>query len=277
MHNISENEKRTIENVPIDRIDPYEDYPFDIDEKEIIRLAISIKNNGMLSPGIVRRKGERYELLSGHRRLKACEICKMETFACEILDISDWEAANYVVESNRQRSFLKPSEKCRWYRLMIDQFKYGEDYLENVECFGIVSDDTEKEIEHLLHLEYLIPDLLTKVDAGEIGKITAYELSFISPDLQKAIIEVMEFEDATPTHAQAKRLRKKYEAEELNLDVIREIVAELKPNQKEQFTINKERIRNLVPEGKGRRATTEYILEALRLYKVFNEQGNRYE
>lgn len=102
MYNKLVNEKRIIANIPIDEIDPYEDYPFIIDEREIFNLALSIKKNGLLSPGAVRKNGDRYELLSGHKRLKACEICKIESFPCEILNLSDKEAANYVIESNRQ-------------------------------------------------------------------------------------------------------------------------------------------------------------------------------
>ena len=266
-----ENGKRTIANIPIKEIVPYEDYPFIIDEREIFNLALSIKKNGLLAPGAVRKKGDRYELLSGHKRLKACELCKIESFPCEILNLSNKEAANYVIESNRQRCKLLPSERARLYRLKIGQAGNEPDEIENIEYFRILADDTKKVITRLLHIDYLIQELLDRVDSGEIGIYSAYELSFISPNIQKTISEVMIFEETTPTYAQAKRLRSIYESGELTEDAIRTIIRELKPNQKEQFTINKERIRNLVPEGKGRVATTEYILEALRLYKVFKD------
>ena len=256
-----------VKDIPLTELHPFKDHPFKIqNDEEMKRLIESIQKFGTLTPALARPLPEGgYELISGHRRLAACQVLGVETMPVIVREMTDDEAVIAMVDANLQREHILPSEKAFAYKMKLEAIKHqgitsrqvGEKLL-SVTQVSKESDDSERQIQRYIRLTNLIPELLDMVDNSvlkEAGKLQmalrpAVELSYLPEAEQAALPEVMESEDRTPSHAQAIKMRTFSEQGKLNPDVIPSIMQEEKPNQVEQFKIPRERIDKFFKPGK---------------------------
>lgn len=267
--------------IPVGLIDEFPDHPFLVqDDEEMNNLAESIMTNGVLVPALLRRKGDgRYEMLSGHRRLRACQIAGISTLKSIVLNICSDEAAVILVETNRQRFKIRPSEKAFSYKLRqeaiermpkIESRSYllsGRDCtLHSLAKIGLEPKDTQL-MNRLIRLTQLIPEILDMVDDGRIGLRPAYEMTFLGKKMQRELLECMEYEQSTPTHAQAIRMRKLDEEHALTTEIIEEILTEEKPNQRQQIVLRSTKTLDQIPNDLSPRRQEEYVAKALEFYR----------
>ena len=273
-----------IRDIPIDEIDDFPDHPFKVrDDEDMINLQLSIKERGVITPATVRKKEDgRYELISGHRRKRACQNLGLETLRCEVVDLSREEATILMVESNFQRSQILPSEKAFAYKMRLDAMKRQAGRpKENLVPVGLnfsreeLSEQTgesQTQIQRYIRLTNLIPELLQFVDDGQIKMRPAVELSYLNEKSQKTIAEEIELNLSTPSHAQAIRMRKLFEEGNLNENAIEAIMEEEKPNQKEKIIIRGDTVRKLIPKSVSISQTEDYICKALEYYGKYLEK-----
>lgn len=270
---------KRIYEIPLLDIDPFPDHPFKVqDDEDMMNLAESIKANGVLTPATVRKKEDgRYELLSGHRRMRACQIAGLDTLRCEVVDMSRDEATIFMVESNFQRTKILPSEKAFAYRMRLEAMnRQGKRYdltsdpvgpkLRSNEKLSAEVLDSTTQIKRYIRLTELIPELLDMVDEGEIALRPAVELSYIPKLKQGEIWQRMEMEQCTPSHAQAIRMRRLAEEGKLSPDVIEAIMLEEKPNQRERIVLRGDRFKNLFPPDLPIAKREDYIAAAMEFY-----------
>ena len=277
-----------IREIPIDLIDNFPNHPFKVkDDEEMFKLVDSIKTNGVLTPAILRPKENgRYEMVSGHRRKRACELAQMDTIRCEIRDLTDDEATILMVESNYHRPEILPSEKAFAYKMRLEAMKHqgkrtdltsspvatklggGRSDVELGEQVG----ESKDQIRRYIRLTYLIPKLLNLVDEGSIKMRPAVELSYLNEDFQKAVLEEIELNLSTPSHAQAIRLRKMQDEGTLSTQTISEIMGEEKPNQKERIVLRGDRVRKLIPKSVTLDKTEDYVCKALEYYAKYQKR-----
>ena len=264
---------RIIQEIPISKIDPCEIHPFYVnDDENMMDLVKSIMTYGMLTPGAVRAKEDgRYELLSGHRRLRACQLAGMKSFSCEVLSLTDKEALLFMLEANRQRVRLCPGEKILAYSMK--EKSLSDSIMDRDErSIRLDAEDTMKKIHKLEHLEYLIPELVEMLDNNDMSLSPAYELSFLPIKYQKVVWDCIDYMESFPSHAQAFRMRKMYEEGKLTPELIEKIMEELKPNQRERLILrNKDTLAQIpaeIPESRRE----EYVAMALRLVKKMRRQ-----
>ena len=272
---------KRIYEIPLDEIDPFPEHPFKVrDDEDMMNLIESIKTNGVLTPATVRKKEDgRYELLSGHRRLRACQLAGIQTLRCEVVDMNRDEATIFMVESNFQRSTILPSEKAFAYKMRLDAMKrlpgrkngdpVGLHLDRSREMLAKNSIDSSTQIFRYIRLTELIPELLDLVDEGKIALRPAVELSYLSKDEQKMVYEQAQDCDCTPSHAQTIRMRKFSEEGRLTDAVIESIMEEEKPNQKEKIHIPYVQLRKFIPENVSYDDTRDYILQALEFYQKY--------
>ena len=260
-------------------IDPFPDHPFKVqDDEDMMNLAESVKANGILTPATVRKKEDgRYELLSGHRRFRACQIAGLNTLRSEIVDMSRDEATIFMVESNFQRTKILPSEKAFAYKMRLDAMKRqaGRPRNESPVATNLGRSDVElgdmvgeskDQIRRYIRLTELIPELLEMVDAGEIAMRPAVELSYI-PKLQQGQIWMrIDLEQCTPSHDQTIRMRRMSDEDKLTPEVIEAIMTEEKPNQREKIILRGDRFKNLFPRDLPISKREEYIAKAMEYY-----------
>ena len=275
-----------IRDIPLELIDDFPDHPFHVrDDEDMQQLVDSIKTRGVLTPAVLREKEDgRYELVSGHRRKRACELAGLSTLRSEIKDLSRDEAIIYMVESNFQRSSILPSEKAFSYKMRLEAIKrqagrpkaengvpVGHDSLvgKSREIIAAQSTDSNTQIQRYIRLTHLIPELLDLVDEGSIKMRPAVELSYLDYDYQKDVLEEIEVTQSTPSHAQTIRMRKMQDEGILNTMAIREIMSEEKPNQKERIILRGEKIRKLIPKAVPIEQTEDYIYKAIEHYNKF--------
>ncbi|MBQ4426337.1 MAG: ParB/RepB/Spo0J family partition protein [Oscillospiraceae bacterium] len=274
-----------IYNIPISEIDDFPDHPYQVRlDEDMDRLVESIKLNGVITPVTLRKKDDgRYEMVSGHRRKKACEIAGLETVKAEVKELTKDEAIVLMVESNYQRSEILPSEKAKAYKMRLDAMnRQGKrtdltstpvvSKLRSNEEFGNQIGESREQIRRYIRLTNLRPGLLNLVDDGKIALRPAVELSYLSEKEQDALLETISYEDATPSHVQAIKMRNMSERGQLNEDAILNIMCEAKPNQKEKFSIRADKLRPYLPENITPRQTEEYVLKALDYYKQYRER-----
>ena len=274
-----------IYDIPISEIDDFPDHPYQVRlDEDMDRLVESIKLNGVITPVTLRKKDDgRYEMVSGHRRKKACEIAGLETVKAEVKELTKDEAIVLMVESNYQRSEILPSEKAKAYKMRLDAMKRQgrrtdltsspvETKLRSSEIIAKESGDSRAQIDRYIRLTNLRPGLLNLVDDGKIALRPAVELSYLSEKEQDALLETISYEDATPSHVQAIKMRNMSERGQLNEDAILNIMCEAKPNQKEKFSIRADKLRPYLPENITPRQTEEYVLKALDYYKQYRER-----
>ena len=270
---------KRIYEIPIDEIDPFPDHPFKVrDDEDMMNLVESIRANGILTPATVRKKEDgRYELLSGHRRLRACELAGIDKLRCEVVDMSRDEGTIFMVESNFQRTKILPSEKAFAYKMRMEALNrqgkrsdltsgpLGSKFRSDEELAAHVS-DSARQIKRYIRLTELIPELLDMVDEGHMAMRPAIELSFIPRVQQGHIWECMEMEQCTPSHAQAIRMRQMCAEKKLTPEVIEAILLEEKPNQKERIVLSGERFRRLFPPELPVSKREDYIAAAMEYY-----------
>ena len=275
-----------IRDIPLDEIDDFPDHPFKVREDEdMFQLVESIKERGVITPATVRQKEDgRYELISGHRRKKACELAGFETLRCEVVDLDRDEATILMVESNFQRSQILPSEKAYAYKMRLDAMKrqagrpkrengvpVGHDYLtgKSRELLAAETTDSNTQIQRYVRLTNLVPELLESVDEGRIKMRPAVELSYLNEDCQRDLVDEIDINDCTPSHDQAIRMRKFFEEGKLTTEAISAIMSEEKPNQREKIVLRGDRVRSLIPKNIPINQTEEYVCKALEHYNKF--------
>ena len=275
-----------IRDIPLEEIDDFPDHPFKVREDEdMFQLVESIKERGVITPATVRQKEDgRYELISGHRRKKACELAGFETLRCEVVDLDRDEATILMVESNFQRSQILPSEKAHAYKMRLDAMKRqaGRPSKENGatvlphlqgrksrEILAAESGESHEQIRKYVRLTNLVPELLEFVDEGRIKMRPAVELSYLNEDCQRDLVDEIDLNDCTPSHDQAIRMRKFFEEGKLTTEAISAIMSEEKPNQREKIVLRGDRVRSLIPKNIPINQTEEYVCKALEHYNKF--------
>ena len=285
----AENKLPRIYDIPLSEIDDFPDHPFKVRMDEDMDLLVqSVKERGVIVPITLREKEDgRYELVSGHRRKKACELAGFDTIRAEIRDLTRDEAIILMVESNLQRSVILPSEKAFSYKMRLEAMKRqaGRPSKENVtpvvshferlrsnEELGVAVGESREQIRRYIRLTELIPPLLDMVDDGRIGMRPAVELSYLSAESQRELAEIISFMDATPSHDQTIRMRKMSDEGKLTSEAIEAIMNEIKPNQREKISFRADRIRQYLPQNMPKSQTEEYVIQALSYYSRFREQ-----
>jgi ParB family chromosome partitioning protein len=285
----AENRLPKIFDIPLSEIDDFPNHPFQVRlDEDMDQLVESIKERGIITPITLRQKEDgRYEIVSGHRRKKACELAGLQTVRAEVKELTRDEAIILMVESNFQRSSILPSEKAFAYKMRLDAIKRlpGRPAKENGAPVGHIfegtksvsvvaedSPDSKTQIQRYIRLTELVPEIRDMVDDGKIALRPAVELSYLSADEQKNLVEQIFYNDATPSHAQAIKLREFSVNGKLNPDVIESIMCEEKPNQKEKFTFKADRLRQFIPSTVPYEKTEDYVLKALEYYHRYQER-----
>lgn len=268
-----------IYNIPLSEIDDFPDHPFQVRlDEDMDQLVESVKERGVITPITLRQKTDgRYEIVSGHRRRKACELAGLVTVPAEIKELTRDEAIILMVESNLQRSTILPSEKAFSYKMRLEAMKrQGQrtdltsgpagQKLDSRDELASATNDSGRQIQRYIRLTELIPDLLTMVDEGRIALRPAVELSYLGKLEQQDLAAAIGLSLATPSHAQAIKLRSFSKEGKLSPAVIESIMCEEKPNQKEKINIKYAEARKYIPSSVPYEQTGAYILKALEYY-----------
>ena len=272
-----------IREIPIVEIDEFPDHPFKVlMNEDMEQLVESVSRSGVMTPATVRQKEDgRYELISGHRRKKACELAGLETLKCEVKELTHDEAIIVMVESNLQRSVILPSEKAFAYKMRLEAMKRqaGRPPKENAsplatnlskgrsdEELGELVGESKDQIRRFIRLTELVPEILQMVDERQIAFRPAVEISYLSEEQQYTLLEAMGYNDATPSLAQAIKMKKFMQEGKLTDEVIQSIMQEDKPNQKEKPAFKDERITKLIPKSIPRGQETDFVVKALECY-----------
>lgn len=278
----AENRLPKIFDIPLTEIDDFPDHPFKVRlDEDMEQLIESVKSRGVITPITLRRKENgRYEIVSGHRRRKACELAGLATVPAEIKELTRDEAIILMVESNLQRSVILPSEKAFSYKMRLEAMKRQgqrtdltcgpvDHKLEGMKSRDVIAEstnDSARQVSRYIRLTELIPEILDKVDEGRIALRPAVELSYLNDEEQQDLLPAMELADATPSHAQAIKMRKFSQDGKLTPEVIESIMCEEKPNQKEKVSIRYEDARKYIPSSVPYKDTGAFILKALEYY-----------
>ena len=272
-----------IRDIPLSQIDEFPDHPFKVlMDEDMQQLVESIKRNGIMTPATVRLKEDgRYELVSGHRRKKACELAGLETLKCEVKELTRDEAIIVMVESNLQRSTILPSEKAFAYKMRLEAMKRqaGRPPKENVSPLatnlskgrsdvelGELVGESKDQIRRFIRLTELVPEILQMVDDRQIAFRPAVEISYLTEEQQYTLLEAMSYNDATPSLAQAIKMKKFMQDGRLTDEVIQSIMEEEKPNQREKPVFRDERITKLIPKSVPKGQEADFVVKALEFY-----------
>lgn len=269
---------KKIYDIPICEIDDFPEHPYQVnDDEDMDRLVESIKERGIITPATVRKKDDgRYELISGHRRKRACEIAGIESLRCDVVDLTRDEAIVLMVESNYQRSNILPSEKAFAYKMRIEAMSrqgkrtdltsrpLGEKL--SVEEISDDSGDSARQIHRYIRLTNLVPELLEYVDNGQMKMRPAVEISYLDEESQRDVVDRIEETEVFPSHAQTIRMRKLFEKGELNYDKVTEIMEEAKPNQVSKRKFSYENLRQYIPDSYTDTKAEELVIKALDHY-----------
>lgn len=280
----AENKLPKIFDIPLSEIDDFPGHPYRVlDDEDMQNLMESIKDRGVITPAMVRKKDDgRYEMISGHRRKHASERLGLQTIRCEVVEVSRDEAIILMVDSNAQRSEILPCDKGRAYKMKLDAIKrqgqrtdltstpvgpkLGErSYDELAEQVG----DSHTQIQRYIRLTYLVPELQEFVDKGQMKMRPAVELSYLDEETQRDIVDRIDETEAFPSHDQAIRIRKAYEAGEIDYDKVRDIMAEEKPNQKPKFKFSFDRLKPYIPKDYSDSKAEDYVIKALEFYQKY--------
>ena len=273
-----------IRDIPISEIDEFPDHPFKVlMDEDMEQLVESVRRNGVMTPATVRLKEDgRYELISGHRRKKACELAGIETLKCEVKELTRDEAIIVMVESNLQRSIILPSEKAFAYKMRLEAMKrQGQrndltsppmvDKLTGKEALtaskiGKDTGESHEQIRRFIRLTELVPEILQMVDDRQIAFRPAVEISYLSEEQQYTLLEAMSYNDATLSLAQAIKMKKFMQEGKLTGEVIQSIMEEEKPNQREKPAFRDERITKLIPKSVPKGQEADFVVKALEFY-----------
>ena len=289
----AENRLAKIYDIPLSEIDDFPDHPYQVRmDEDMTQLVESVKERGIITPVTLRKKEDgRYEMVSGHRRKKACELAGLDTIKAEVKELTRDEAIILMVESNLQRSTILPSEKAAAYKMRLEAMKRQGQRTDltcdplghklpgqkSVEAIADSVLDSKTQIQRYIRLTELVPGLVNMVDEGKIAMRPAVELSYLSEREQEDLLESISYQDATPSLAQAIKMRDFSKKGKLSEDVIESIMCEEKPNQREKFSIRADRIRPYLPSDISPRETEEYVLKALEYYQRYRERQRQQE
>ena len=283
-----------IYNIPLSEIDEFPDHPYQVRmDEDMTQLVESVKERGIITPVILRKKEDgRYEMVSGHRRMKACELAGLETIKADVRNLTRDEAIVLMVESNLQRSTILPSEKAKAYKMRLEAMKRlpGRPIKDNCSPVGTNSSEprsaeimsqsvgeSKTQIFRYIRLTELVPGLVNMVDEGRIAMRPAVELSYLSEQEQEDLLESISYQDATPSLAQAIKMRQFSKEGKLTEEVIESIMCEEKPNQREKISFRADRLRQFIPASVTPRETEDYVLKALEYYQRYRERQRQQE
>ena len=280
----AENKLPKIFDIPISEIDDFPDHPYRVlDDEDMQNLMESISERGVITPAMVRKKEDgRYEMISGHRRKHASERLGLETLRCEIVEISRDEAIILMVDSNAQRSEILPCDKGRAYKMKLEAIKRQGQRTdltstpvasklkgESADIVGKEAGESGDQVRRYIRLTYLVPELQEFVDKGQMKMRPAVELSYLDEETQRDIVDRIDETEAFPSHDQAIRIRKAYEAGELNYDKVSNIMSEEKPNQKPKFRFSFDRLKPYIPKDYTDSMAEDYVIKALEYYQKY--------
>ena len=279
-----------IRDIPLSEIDEFPDHPFKVlMDEDMEQLVESIKRNGVMTPATVRLKDDgRYELISGHRRKKACELAGLETLKCEVKDLTRDEAIIVMVESNLQRSVILPSEKAFAYKMRLEAME-RQGKRNDLTSTPLVSKsrsneeladkvgESREQIRRFIRLTELVPEILQMVDERQIAFRPAVEISYLAEGQQYTLLEAMSYNDATPSLAQAIKMKKFNQDGKLTDEVIQSIMEEEKPNQKEKPVFRDERITKLIPKSVPKGQEADFVVKALEFYNRHLQRNKAHE
>ena len=271
-----------IQDIPLELLDDFPNHPFRVrDDEDMLKLIESVSERGVLVPAIVRPKADgRYELISGHRRKRASECAEKKTLRCMVSDLDDDAATIIMVDSNIQRTDILPSEKAFAYKMKLDAMKHqgqrtdltsnpqGRKLVnkETAQIVGEENGDSQTQVRRYVRLTYLVPELLEMVDEGRIKMRPAVEISYLDEDNQRDLVDAIDTEDRTPSHAQTIKMRKFFDEGKLSSDVITSIMQEEKPNQKEKIIIPNKTVEKYIPKSIPAEKRQDYVCKALEHY-----------
>lgn len=278
-----------IYDIPLELIDDFPDHPFKVrDDEDMMQLVESVKERGIITPVTLRPKEDgRYEIVSGHRRKKACELAGFETVKAEVREMTHDEAIILMVESNFQRSQILPSEKAFAYKMRLEAMKRqaGRPSKENSvpvaqnyegktsrELLGEQVGESQDQIRRYIRLTHLVPELRDYVDEGKIKMRPAVELSYLDEESQRAVVDEIDLNQCTPSHDQTIRMRKFFTDGKLTPEVVSAIMGEEKPNQREKIVLRGDKVRSLIPKNIPVSQTEDYVVKALEHYSRFLRQ-----
>lgn len=284
----AENRLPKIYDIPLSEIDEFPNHPYQVRmDEDMTQLVESVKERGIITPVILRKKEDgRYEMVSGHRRMKACELAGLETVKADVQDLTRDEAIILMVESNLQRSTILPSEKAAAYKMRLEAMnRQGErtdltcspvgNKLSGVKSSDVFAEqvgESKSQIFRYIRLTELVPGLVNMVDEGRIAMRPAVELSYLSEREQEDLLESISYQDATPSLAQAIKMRQFSKEGKLSEEVIESIMCEEKPNQREKISFRADRLRQFIPASVTPRETEDYVLKALEYYQRYRER-----
>ncbi len=290
-----ESKLKKIYEIPISEIDDFPDHPYRVvDDEDMNNLMESIELRGIITPAMVRKKEDgRYEMISGHRRKRACERLGLETLRCEVVDVSRDEAIILMVDSNSQRSEIAPCDKGRAYKMKLEAMKRqgarndltstplgeklsGKDAL-SVTKISNDSGDSQTQIQRYIRLTELVPELQEYVDNGQMKMRPAVELSYLDEETQRDVVDRIIETEAFPSHDQAIRIRKAFEEGQIDYYKVQSIMEEEKPNQKPKFKFNFDRLSRLIPSGYTPSMAEDYVVKALEHYQHFLQRQQEQE
>ena len=279
----AENKLPKIFDIPLSEIDDFPGHPYCVlDDEDMQNLMESIKDRGVITPAMVRKKDDgRYEMISGHRRKHASERLGLETLRCEVVEVSRDEAIILMVDSNAQRSVILPCDKGRAYKMKLEAIKrqgqrtdltsdpVGPKFERSNTELAEESGDSTTQIKRYIRLTYLVDELQDFVDKGQMKMRPAVELSYLDEETQRDIVDRIDETEAFPSHDQAIRIRKAFEAGEINYDKVRDIMAEEKPNQKPKFKFSFDRLKPYIPKDYSDSKAEDYVIKALEFYQKY--------
>lgn len=280
---MAENEMLT--DVPLTQIRDFLHHPYLVkDDESMDELVESIKERGLIQPVIIRpvEKGM-YEMVSGHRRKRAFEIAGYDKIPARVKEMSRDEAILSMVDSNLQRETVLPSEKARAYKMRLDAMKRqgkrtdltlsptGTKLRSDQQLADEVG-ESRNQIQRLIRLNYLVPEMLNLVDEGKVAMRPAVEISYLPEEIQYDLLEAMEYNEATPSHDQTIRMRKAYQEGNLTTEVVENIMEEPKPNQKEKSPFRDKRIEGAIPKEIPKEKYSEFVIKAIQFYNRYLER-----
>ena len=275
--------KPKVEEIPLTELTPFKDHPFKVkNDEEMTELMKSIADSGVLAPALARPKdGGSYELISGHRRLAACQALGMETMPVIIRDLTDEEAVITMVDSNLQREHILPSEKAFAYKMKLEAIKHqGKASTQlaqklSVELVGDAAGESKDQVRRYIRLTELIPDILQMVDDGKIALTPAVELSYLQDFEQEALFSIMDCDEVTPSLSQAQRLRRMSEEQTFTDRTAMQVLSEVKGNQKEYVKVPVYQLRSYFRPDTSIKQMTETLVKAMEFYNKHLERQRR--
>ena len=282
----AENKLPKIFDIPLSEIDDFPGHPYRVlDDEDMQNLMESIKDRGVITPAMVRKKDDgRYEMISGHRRKHASERLGLETLRCEVVEVSRDEAIILMVDSNSQRSEIAPTDKGKAYKMKLEAIKRQQGERTDLtsvpsgqklngktsrEILAENSEDSNTQIQRYIRLTYLVDELQDFVDKGQMKMRPAVELSYLDEETQRDIVDRIDETEAFPSHDQAIRIRKAYESGEIDYDKVKDIMDEEKPNQKPKFTFSFDRLKPYIPKDYSDSKAEDYVIKALEFYQKY--------